>query len=214
MKEVIIIVIIIGFANCGILNSSKKPIGNYSWEGIYGVGAEITLNKDYSFKFEWWQGLINGETKGKWSKRGDIVYLTSDFQPEQKRVPEIIKLTKSENKNFEVFVKDGEYPLMYSICVLKKDTNELYGTDADTMGMCNIPWIEEGRSIDITFLGYEKAQISLDNLTTNRYEVRMVEKEREFYYFFTNESWIFDGKRLIVTDSIDKRWNFKYLEKK
>ncbi len=196
--------VVSSFYSCSIQNlSTQKLVGEYRHDVIYGIGSFLELSNDSTFVFNWQQGLILGETLGKWRYEKNGIFLTSERQPEKVKSDYIVKdtLFSKNNSNDTLWVKltdiQGDI-LPFAICnIFKRKKDTIHSESTNINGELAIPLkkITKAKNIHFTYLGFLKANIAVKQITSNSIVVKM-KQENNPYVYFTNERWKIKAGRL------------------
>jgi len=197
MKQIYYFFLLFIFASCGILRPNKTPeiAGVYSWYGVYGVGAEITLEADSTFTYEWYQGLIGGTTSGKWKQNGNTLILNSDLQPEDAiqscKVIEVSS-TPSEQVRIDIVDQNG-MPLPFTYCMLKDDSILTVAGSANVEGQIEFD-AQPSDSLLFRYPGGDVVAIPIiAKATYYKVEIRYFD---HYYEYFTDEKWLYRRRNL------------------
>ena len=173
-----------------------EVVGEYQWYGYYGETANIALNRDHTFNYNWQQGLLDGRTNGHWELIGSTLILNSEWQPSDKKF-QIISEEHTSSGEYEFTILDeNNEPIWSANCALMKDGELFDGVSSDTNGICKIPNLNGLNEMRIYSTGYFDAIIQMDKISTNRVKIKMARGD-ECYRYFTNRPWILKEGRII-----------------
>jgi hypothetical protein len=200
-----LILMILFLSSCSITH--KNVLGTYTYIVPGWINAQMTINADSTFVYNYQSGLEVTEVKGKWViDKNDYIILNSDKQ-------QVTDSTKVE----ELFInaKDSIF-----FCIKDFEGTPLGGAGITFKGVPNIgiSLNKEGQGgvskdfnieqFTIHYLGYTFTY-SVENKQSDFFKVQVYYplSTEAFYRFFTNEQWQLKSKILIDLNSDEK---FKY----
>jgi len=191
-------------------------LGEYRYQGFYGIGAHIELKEDSTFIYNWRQGLLAGTTEGGWKLKNKVLILNSHEQPPllKEKDFEIIKNSPNSKNNYTIKVTDVDnYELICATCILLKDTTILERGIGDINGICTLNVNNQAEFIKIRYLSFKNAEIPISELNTNSITVKLKE-EKPFFEYFTNRKWTIKKDRIYSPKIKKRKWIKKpYYEK-
>lgn len=172
---------------CSISKNLNNLHGRYEWVSIRDVGADLRINPDNTFDYNWQYGLSSGITKGKWEIKNNQLILNSERQPTE-NAHTLISNIPNKIDSFEILVKNKKYgeSMPLAICCLMKDTIILEAVVADEMGLCQLNRNNQAENIKIQYVGYHSPIIELSKLESPSFIIELVEES--FYEYFTNHT--------------------------
>ena len=206
---VLIILAFITFLNsCSSILTADKVIGKYKWDRIYGVESTIELKEDFSFKYEWQEGLAFGTTKGHYRISKNKIILTSEYPNPNGYHPKVLMESKSGGEEFTLIVLDhfGQ-PAYGHTWAIKNDSNQFTKGKLDINGRTSIKKEKGKDSLIVLTSGSEPIRIKIDS---NLSYIKLQALEpKEFYHFFNDVSWTYRKGRIynpeIKKDGIVKK---------
>ncbi|MGB1241334.1 MAG: hypothetical protein ACPG49_02360 [Chitinophagales bacterium] len=209
------------FSACS--TSKQIPIsqlyGKYYWQIThpYDVGANIQLNSDKTFEYNWREGLLWGTTFGVWELKKNTLILNSNKQPEKtnKETHNLLIQPSAKENELEVKLIDKKTnePLFLAICLLKYNSTVIEEVLSDEFGVCILTKYKQAKKLHISSLGCKDLEVSLDSLTGNSYTIEIPCNLFSYYNYFTNRKWRIKGNRIydpkIKTDKYTEKYYLK-----
>lgn len=194
--------LIIGLITMGLGCFSYKNIcnddiiGKYSYRGVYGVSAELEVQKDGTFIYNWQEGLIFGVTKGTWLRDNNTLVLNSEKQPDPDTLYQILEYGKREQSGITINIVDESIcPVPFAACVILVNgkEQERIGMSSNENGICFFNKdIEEVmiNEIYIKHIDYHPVEYKLDkDKADNNFFTILIKEKESPYMYFVNQRW-------------------------
>ena len=210
MKPLLIICCVLFLVLTSACSTSKQVsvgeiYGKYYWRTtfVHDVFANIQINPDNTFEYNWTAGMLYGTTVGTWELSKNKLVLNSERQPEKKKKIEkkfnLIRHPSTNEDFLRIEVIDAEHKesLPFGVCSLINDSQLIEKVMADESGVCQLSKYKQAEKLSIKSVGYEEVEISLSHLTGNSYIVELIPNyELDYYEYFTNRKWRIKGNRI------------------
>jgi len=189
--------ILISILFCTLLTSclsckgikKDKIVGKYIGIEEYGIGANIELFSDNTFKYDWYAGLTMGTTFGQWKDENGFLLLNSEKQPSRLITDsyEIIQELKKEAKTITLKVVDNEnQPIPFVNCLITTSKGEEKAISSEK-GLCEFESNALLENIVLTSIGYKTVEYKPIKVSNDL--IIQLRASHESYQFFTNEKW-------------------------
>ena len=197
----------------------EEICGKYYWRTtfVYDVFADIQLNPDNTFEYNWTEGMLNGTTVGTWELNKNILVLNSEKQPEeQEKREKTFNLishpsTNEDSLRIEAIDIESKESVPFVSCNLNYNSKVLERIMANEFGVCKLSKFKQADKLSIKHVGYEDAEIPLSQLTGNSYTVELaLGSDCCYYKYFTNRKWKIKGNRIYDSKIKRDKYNEKY----
>lgn len=207
MKGLIKILIVFYILTSCSVTRFNDVTGLYRTKGGFEWGSSIQLDKDSTFDYKWQSGLNLGQTKGKWTIKGNSLILNSDYQPKFDTTPDF-KILEFRNTKSDFILLDLLYQdsikLAGALGFLFYHRDTIDGKSSDINGLIKFKK-QNYDSLKVYFIGLRKILIKPTN---NDYLKIMAFDNKRDYEVFTNERWKINNDFLV-----DRTKNQYYYEK-
>lgn len=192
--------------------SIEKLSGKFIWKGIYDVGETIEINADSTFTFSWTQGLISGKTLGKIKDNGNKPVLESQFKQRDFKY-ELVIPPQMKQDYYEIMVGDSEWNrFIGATCEAYLNGELIQGQSTNELGICKIESLNID-SIVVKYLGYQNAELIIENnITPKSLYVKL--KEENHYHYFEEETITVRNKNTIELKTFGRNKKFKRIKNK
>ncbi len=192
-------------SNCIVHKSNVKSklTGKYVCDASFNdVSESIEIFSDSTFLFKWNQGLISGETHGRWSVSNSGIKLYSEYAPDSHNFNLIIPPQKDQNY-YELLVRNMySENLIAANCIAYEKGKIIDGSSTNELGICKLP-IDKTDSIAILYVGHKDAGFpTIRSISPKSLIIELVEYEN--YHYFMGENVIVINEKEMKIETFDR----------
>lgn len=201
--RVLILTLIISLSSCAVNKNipMDELVGEYQYEGEYGITSSIAIKSNRQFVYKWSAGLNSGTTIGTWQQEGEHLLLNSKKQPGERITQqyEIVEEYSTNNPKITIKVIDHDgHPVPFVDCQIKT-THEKVNVVSNEKGVCEFKTNDTVEKVTLAYIGFKTVEYT-PSIKANHFEI-MLKKEGDHYTFFTNAKWKIRKGKLVAPPS-------------
>lgn len=196
--------------------TTEKVAGTYiHYGGSYN--STLDLFKGGSYRLQsftvgggCFPGILYEESEGKWRvESGSISFSSSRVLDTGKVNYELFDVEYGGGDTLSFLVVDTNNETMPFVnCVVFEDDSIIDGVSTDFDGRARLN-TTQGDRIEFSFTGMTRVVIPLEKKKPSEFTLRMYDSSFAFYRYFSNETWHFEGRKLVDPKTglyFQKKW--------